>query len=154
MDITMTSAEALEWIIDFLESKNIPYLICGGLAAIAYGSQRPLHDIDLYVPEKNYKAVVDFGRKFITYGPERAITNQWNVEYVQFNYYDQKIEVGSSNNIQIFDSIRNEWHQKSLDFNIYTEVTVLGKTVRVIDKQQLINYKEILGREVDKIDIQ
>lgn len=150
----MKSEEALKWIVDFLESDNIPYLICGGLAAIAYGSHRPLNDIDLYVPEKNYKAVVSFGRQFITYGPERAINNQWNVEYVQFNYHGQKIEVGSSNNIQVFDSTKNEWHQKDLDFNIYTQVDVLGKIIRVMDKQKLTSYKKMLGREVDKIDIQ
>ncbi len=154
METRVKSAEALKWIVDFLEANSIPYLICGGLAAIAYGSQRSLHDIDLYVPDKNYKSVVDFGRQFITYGPERAINSQWNVEYVQFNYNGQKVEVGSSNNVQVYDSTRNEWHKKDLDFNIYTQVNVLGKIVRVMDKQQLISYKTMLGRDVDKIDIQ
>jgi hypothetical protein len=92
MESKVNSAEALEWIIGFLESRDIPYLICGGLAAIAYGSQRPLHDIDLYVPEQNYQAVAEFGRKYITYGPERLTDSHWNIEYVQFNYVGQEIE--------------------------------------------------------------
>ena len=106
--IKMSREESLEWITDFLELKDIPYLICGGLAAIAYGSHRPLYDIDLYVPEKNYMMVVKFGRKYITYGPERLINEHWNVNYVQFNFKGQKIEVGSSKNLHIYDSTKQE----------------------------------------------
>ena len=65
----MKSAEALAWVIGFIEANDIPYLICGGLAARAYGSMRPLHDIDLYVPAIHYETVVEFGQKYTTYGP-------------------------------------------------------------------------------------
>jgi len=150
----VNSEKALEWIIGFLESKEFPYLICGGLAAIAYGSRRQLHDIDLYVPERNYEAVVEFGRKYITYGPERLTDTHWNVEYVQFNYMGQKIEVGSSKDIQIFDAEKHKWYQKDLDFKCYADVVVLGKFVRVMDKQTLIDYKRKLNREVDRADIE
>jgi len=92
--------------IDYLDSKNIPYLVCGGLAAIAYGSERALNDIDLYVPGSRYQAVVNFGDNFITYGTGRLHDNHWNVDYVQFIYKEQKIEVASNKNIQIFDAVR------------------------------------------------
>ena len=150
----MSREESLEWITDFLELKDIPYLICGGLAAIAYGSHRPLYDIDLYVPEKNYMMVVKFGRKYITYGPERLINEHWNVNYVQFNFKGQKIEVGSSKNLHIYDSTKQEWYQKKLKFNKYKKLTVLGKSVRIMEKQELIDYKQKLNRKVDQIDIE
>ena len=92
----MLENEALEWIVDFLESTDIPYLICGGLAAIAYGAHRPLNDIDLYVPHSDYQKVITFGQALISYGPQRLQSQEWNVEYVQFNYKGQKIEVGRS----------------------------------------------------------
>jgi len=151
---SVNSEEALNWIISFLESREIPYLICGGLAAKAYGSQRPLHDIDLYVADRNYEAVAEFGHKYITYGPERLTDHNWNVEYVQFKYMGQKIEVGSSKDIQIFDAIKHEWHQEELDFEKYTEIDILGKSVRVMEKQTLIDYKRKLNREIDIADIE
>ena len=150
----MKPEKALEWIVNCLESRDIPYLICGGLAAMAYGAQRPLQDIDLYVPEKNFKAVSDFGHEYNMYGPARFINDHWNVEYVQFKYMGQKIEVGSSLNIKIFDSINHEWLQQHLDFNQFTEVTIFGILVRVMEKQLLIDYKRKLNRTVDKIDIE
>ena len=150
----METKQALSWIIDFLESNNIQYLICGGLAAIAYGSNRPLHDIDLYVPEQHYQSVIEFGHTFISYGPDRFCDKHWNIEYVQFNYKGQKIEVGSSKDIKIFNSNNHEWHHEILNFNLYTEIIVLGKKVRIMDKEVLVNYKTMLNRKVDKEDIQ
>ena len=150
----MNSTDALRWITDFLESNNIPYLICGGLAAIAYGATRPLYDIDLYVPEQDFKRVCDFGREQITFGPQRFIDNHWNVEYVQFIYSQQKIEVGSSQNIQIFDTSEQRWDRQVPDFNRYENIRVLGTTVRVMGKQSLIDYKRKLNRQVDRLDIE
>ena len=150
----MSEHEALEWVVDFLDSENIPYLICGGLAAMAYGSKRALNDIDLFVPESMYQAVVRFGQAFITYGPERLHDAHWNIDYVQFTYKGQMIEVGSNKDIQIFDAISQKWHPITLDFNDYNNILLFGKTVRVMTKETLIDYKSKLNREVDKIDIE
>jgi len=146
--------KALTWIIEYFEFNNIPYLICGGLAAIAYGSQRPLNDIDIYVPDSKYQEVVNYGKEFISFGPERFKNKYWNVDYVQFNYMGQKIEIGSSENVEIFDAFKHEWYRKELDFDMYTRVVVFGKELRVMKKNYLIDYKRKLDREVDKIDIE
>lgn len=150
----MKSNKALEWIVDFLETKNIPYLICGGLAAIAYGSTRQLHDIDLYVSSERYLEVVAFGEEFNSDGPKRLHDANWNVEYVQFFYEDQKVEVGSSDNVGVYDAIGRTWFQKHLDFTNYMDAVVYGRKVRVMDKASLIEYKKKLNREVDIIDIE
>ena len=149
----MGTTTALDWIIDFFDSRNIPYLICGGLAAIAYGSKRALNDIDIYVPENKYQLVVDYGRDYISYGPGRFKNEHWNVDYVQFIFRNQKIEVGNSSEVMIFDDIRQEWHQEELDFDNYTSVVFSGKKVRLMTKVDLIAYKSKLNREVDKIDL-
>lgn len=40
---------AAQWIVGLLRDRSIPFLICGGLAAKGYGSERELNDIDLFV---------------------------------------------------------------------------------------------------------
>jgi len=34
---------AAQWIVELLGDRNIPFLICGGLAAKGYGSERDLN---------------------------------------------------------------------------------------------------------------
>jgi hypothetical protein len=52
---------AAQWIVELLRDRNIPFLICGGLAAKGYGSERDLNDIDLFVPGEDFSAVVQAG---------------------------------------------------------------------------------------------
>jgi len=145
--------KAYEWILDILESKDIPYLICGGLAAIAYGSKRPLNDIDVFVSKANYRDLVEQGREYVTFGPERYKDQFWNIDYVQFTVGGQKIEIGSNDRAKIFDATKNEWVPISIDFDSYSIIRVLGKEARIMKKSELIEYKRKLGREVDIVDI-
>ena len=48
---------------------------------------------------------------------------------------DQKIEVGSSKNIEIYDAVKGKWHHENLDFSKYTELVILGKRVRLMEKK-------------------
>ena len=149
----MSKKRAFNWIIDILESNNIPYLICGGLAAIAYGSVRELNDIDIYVSKCHYKQVSDQGGKFITFGPERYEDKFWSVDYVQFTYAGQKIEVGSDDNIRIFNSMNNCWEKEIMDFSQYSREILFERDVKIMKKNDLIAYKNKLGRTVDQEDI-
>ena len=52
---------AAQWIVGLLRDRNIPFLICGGLAAKGYGSERDLNDIDLFVSGEHFSSVVQAG---------------------------------------------------------------------------------------------
>ena len=43
--------KALIWITDIIKKHHTPFQITGGLAAIAYGANRPLLDIDIDIPD-------------------------------------------------------------------------------------------------------
>ena len=149
----MSAAHALNWMIDILESSNISYLVCGGLAASAYGATRPLNDIDIFVPADHYADIVEYGRPYITYGPQRYRDQFWDVDYVQFCIEGIKLEAGSDELVQIYDALNNEWRPLSIDFNRYSVATLLGRDVRVMHSDDLIKYKRMLAREVDLLDI-
>ncbi|NRB40396.1 MAG: hypothetical protein HRU20_18330 [Pseudomonadales bacterium] len=149
----MSEESAFNWIIDVFESNDIPYIICGGLAAIAYGAIRELNDIDIYVPKSCYQNVCKFGEEYITFGPERYDDNFWSVDYVQFVFESQKIEVGSDDNIKIFNSKKKIWEREVLDFSIYSVIELFDRQVRVMRKNDLIDYKNKLDRTVDQADI-
>jgi len=149
----MNSKKALHWICNLLDGKQVPYSICGGLAAISYGSKRELNDIDIFIPDRYFDEIFPSIKEFITYGPFSYKDNYWQVKYAQLSYYDQKIEIGSDKNVMIFDTITNTWRPLTIDFDNTVLKTVYGVKVKVMDKNSLISYKTMLSRAVDIEDI-
>ncbi|WP_234238453.1 nucleotidyltransferase family protein [Billgrantia desiderata] len=144
---------AAQWIVSLLRSGNIPFLICGGLAAKGYGASRPLHDIDLFVPAESFAQVVAGGQAFISKPARRYKEEGWDLEYVQFLYEGVKIEVGNASGASIYDVGRQVWTELAIDFSRYRPMTLLGLELPMMQKEDLIQYKTMLGRVVDEQDI-
>lgn len=149
----MKNLPALNWIIDFLNREGISYVVCGGLAAQAYGATRELNDIDLYVPDEHLPAVAKFGASYITYGPEHHRGEQWDLVYVKFDYHGQDVEVGSAKECKIRKLHSSDWITKKIQFDNYELHELYGVQLRVMAKDELVAYKCILGREVDLEDV-
>ncbi|WP_281648739.1 hypothetical protein [Parendozoicomonas sp. Alg238-R29] len=145
---------ALGWITNYLSAESIPYLITGGLAARAYGSLRPVADIDIYVPAIFFKKVTEFGKEFIQWGPDRYRDDSWDLDLIELDYHGQSIEVCNAGDIQYFDTRTDMWVQQYTDFSEYESAELFGNKVRVMSKQKLVAYKSALGRDVDLSDIQ
>lgn len=77
---------ALRWIVDILDSHNIPYQISGGVATRFYGARRKINDIDIDISEKYFPVLKNlFGDKII-WGPEKSISSEWIINTMQVNY--------------------------------------------------------------------
>lgn len=144
---------ALRWIAEILQRHDIPYQICGGLAARAYGGTRSLNDIDLYMPMLKFNLIRPQVESAVTWGPAYEKSALWDLTYVKMVYADQKIEIGDSAATKIFNAAEQCWVKQVIHFeqSVYTEI--FGVRVPVMPKEQLISYKAILAREVDQIDI-
>lgn len=145
--------KAITWIIEFLEENKIPYIICGGLACIGYGSNRALHDIDFYVPKKDFAKVVEFGKDYISMSACRVQNINWDIEFVQFTYKGIKIEIGSDNNIKTCNRKNGGWFHEKIKFDKYSLINLYGRDLKVMNIEDLIEYKSRLLREVDKLDL-
>jgi hypothetical protein len=146
---------ALEWIVEKAGEHELPYQVVGGLAAIAHGGSRPLHDIDLYMPIgdphwPDFLAAID---TYVVWGPEAVVEGPWDLTYLKINYYGQKIEIGGSESLRIRSCTTGEWVEQVIDYRSSVSRRVLGCTVAVMPLAQLIAYKNILGREVDQQDV-
>ena len=75
-------------------------------------------------------------------------------EIVEFSYEGQLIEIVNAGNTVFRNPETNQWEQEIINFEDSELVEVLGISVPLIPKQQLIAYKKKLGREVDLIDIE
>ncbi|SFR57571.1 hypothetical protein SAMN04488073_2987 [Marinobacter gudaonensis] len=144
---------AAQWIVELLRDQNIPFLICGGLAAKGYGSERTLNDIDLFVPGECFSAVVEAGQEFVSKAAAHRQEEGWDLTYVQFNYEGIKVEVGNADGPQIFDAGKADWVPLEIDFSRYAIVRLLGIDLPLMLKDDLIKYKSALSRPVDIEDI-
>ncbi|MAX32870.1 hypothetical protein SAMN05216571_104280 [Onishia taeanensis] len=144
---------AAQWIVGLLRDRNIPFLICGGLAARGYGSERDLHDIDLFVPGEHFLSVVQAGQAFVSKAAAHRQEEGWDLTYIQFKYEGVKVEVGSADGPQIFDASHQGWVPLGIDFSRYVTVNLLGLELPLMPKEDLIQYKSVLSRPVDIEDI-
>ncbi|MCE8002897.1 nucleotidyltransferase [Billgrantia ethanolica] len=145
--------EAIKWIAGLLRNRNIPFLICGGLAAKGYGSERDLNDVDLFVPDDRFSEVVEAGQEFITKPAAHYREEGWDLTYVQFKYEDIKIEVGCAAGASIFDKESQTWIPLDIDFSRYETRYLLGVELPMMLKEDLVRYKLALSRQVDLEDV-
>ena len=144
--------EAFHWIIRILKKYEVPYQISGGLAAKIYGSSRPLADIDIDISEEKFVDILPDVKPYIIFGPERFRNENFDLSLITLNYMGQEIDL-CSQHVKIRDAKTGEWHDNSTDFSRYELQEVYDITIPVIKKDDLVNYKKILGRPVDLEDI-
>jgi len=147
--------EALRWIIGLAASLDTPVQFCGGLAAMVYGSSRGLNDIDLFVPASSFRQIVSRGSAYISKPAQRYKDESegWSLEYVQFMFKGIKIEVGSADNIQIYNREESCWEPLNIDFGKSVDSCLFGVDITVMPCDKLVEYKRKLGRKVDMVDI-
>jgi hypothetical protein len=153
-DVIACQAAALRWISGQIERHRLPYQIVGGLAAIAHGSRRPLHDIDIYMPLGDAaEAFIEDVAGHVNWGPRAVIEGPWDITYMKLTHGGQKIEIGDSRAPRIRDRGTGAWIEQRIDFEASVICEVLACRVPVMPRDQLIAYKRVLDREVDRSDI-
>ncbi len=144
---------ALRYIVNILNKNKVRFQIVGGLASVAYGTKRKVRDIDIIIHEKDFKKIVPDVKRYIVEGPERSKSDTWDCYYLELNYRGTVIEFGGAKTSKMFDKKSNLWTNFKINLEKPVTKNFLGIRIPVIPKKQLIKYKKILGRKVDKIDI-
>jgi len=145
---------ALKWLKDLLEAEGVEYQIVGGLAATIHGGIREIADIDLYIRNSDANKVLARVSQFISKPLAHYTEYGWDLEYFQLVYQNQKIEIGLSQSTKIQSALDGSWHKLEIHFSESVVKLYQGIELLVIPVHRLVEYKRILGREVDLIDIQ
>lgn len=147
------AADALRWITRLVEGAGITFQAVGGLAARAYGADRPIVDLDFYVLGEDFEALLVAAGDACVWGPERYRDNTWDLTFARLRWGGVPIEVADATGAQYFDRIRNQWITQDIDFHRSETRTVLGTPIPVMPKAQLVAYKKGLARSVDLQDL-
>lgn len=144
---------ALKWITDLLNRLDIPYQTVGGLATKCYGSTRPLHDIDFYVPGNEIPKLEKELTEYIEFGPAHHRDENWDLVFMKLNYNGYQIEIGDASRARYFDSQSQQWVKEEINFSESDIIEFDGINLPVMPKQDLMRYKQRLDRKVDRIDL-
>jgi len=153
MAANTTLEEALEWIVGYLDRGPGLYQVAGGLAAKCYGADRPLHDIDIYVPGKSLKDLAVGLSGYTEFGPEYHQDEHWRIVFMKLHYKGWQIELADAGQTAYFDYRANQWIKEEIDFKQSVRIEFKGIILPVMPKDRLIAYKQRLDREVDRLDV-
>jgi len=143
---------AFRWIVEILGRRQVSFRISGGLAVRAYGSERPLADIDIDIPDDKFQDILEDVNDCIVEGPQRLLDDNWDIYLMVLNREGQDIDICSAT-AKIFNQTTNNWDIEVADLSKFEMKELYGLKVPVIPKEELISYKKKLGREVDLEDV-
>ena len=146
--------DAFKWIIGILIRNKISFQISGGFAAMIYGSNRELFDIDIDMKGSDFDKLFSFVKDYIIFGPERYHDDSFDIDLLTLKYQGQRIDLSSSENAKMYNSITKKWQCCETDYADYEKKEIYGLVVPVIKRQELIEYKKIIGRPIDLEDVE
>ncbi len=147
-------SETLNWVTRLLADLAIPYQAVGGLAARAHGSKRPLIDIDLYVPDREaLERVVEATGPRVTRAPRHQVYEHRDLVILKVSHGDWDVEIAAADSARFRDRHTGAWREAGIRFDAGEPVEVAGVEVRVMPLPELLDYKEALGRDVDRQDV-
>lgn len=133
--------EAFRWIVKILRKKKIPFHISGGFAAKIYGSQRPLNDIDIDIPDKKIKEILPEVQKYIIDEGSYKTKVFDSPHDLTLKYKGQVIDITGANTERIYNIKKKKWTHEFRDFGKCEEKKVFGLTVPVLPREDLLKYK-------------
>lgn len=146
--------DALEWISGFLDELGIPFQVAGGLAAIAHGSRRPLHDIDIYVPGGSLERLLPhLDDEHLSRGPLHHRDEHWDCVFVELHHAGVEIELADADRTRYRAGEEEPWHDAEVDFDGGVRREVYGVELPVMGRTELVRYKRRIGRDVDVEDV-
>jgi hypothetical protein len=145
--------EAFIWIVNLLRKHHIPFQISGGFAAKIYGSNRPLADIDIDIPDKKIFEIKDEVKKEIIYGPKRYQDHEFDLILMTLKYKGQEIDLCGADSQKLFNKKTEKWEAERNDLSKATKKKAYNLIVPFTPLKDLIRYKKKISRDVDIQDV-
>lgn len=144
---------ALKWIISILNKHHVPFQIAGGFGARLYGSRRPVNDIDIDIPNENFKDILPEIREFITFGPARYRDEKWDLDLITLDYKNQLIDISGAFGAKLYNETSKNWQPYPCQFETAHLIKMFGMDLPVMNPHDLIAYKGLLNGAHQKEDI-
>jgi len=150
-DLTSSQLDALKQLVKILSANQIKFVVIGGLAAIAWGSRRPLADIDILVDGQDLSKLQELLKNQVTTPIQHYRTQDWDIWQLVIELNGIGVDICDADNFYVINS--GEKHQLGSYVDAPESRSVDGVRLPVIPKPELISYKRLLNRAVDQEDL-
>jgi len=147
------AAEAMAWLADLFRDQDVRYAAAGGLAARAWGATRPLVDLDFYVHGEDLDRIETDLAPYVV-RPLTGIRNDhWDLSFMRLEYSGIPLELSVAEGARYREAATGEWHDACPTFSACPERELLGVKLRIMDRDDLVEYKRRVDRAVDRADV-
>lgn len=149
--ITPAQTHALRELSETLHANNVPFVIIGGLAAIAWSAKRPLVDIDIQIGSVDLAKARELFSESLQTDIRHYVSEHWDITQMVINLHGTGIDICQAEAFYIVVKGTRVLVPNSI--NDAVGKVVNGIPIPVMPKAELINYKRVIARSVDIEDI-
>lgn len=150
-EIDVKQHRALSYLSGKLQMHGVPFVIIGGLAAIAWGAKRQLADIDILVNSKDFIRVSDLFYHELRVRPRHYTKNNWDIQQFILEINETTVDVCDGDRLFFYkDNIK---HKLRNNINNPVIREICGLNVPVVPLAELVRYKRLIARPVDLEDL-
>lgn len=139
------SPETIQRIMDFLNKRNIPYMLIGGLTLSIWGETRVTHDADFKVSID--MPLADFRKQVLEYFPERPMNIPVHMQSPHVVHIWASPDVAVDILVSIFD-----YEREAIKRAVHAEI--MGVATRICTAEDFIIHKAIANRKKDWLDVE
>ncbi len=139
-------------IIENFESRGIPYQVTGGIAGNVHGSTWPPHDIDLEIGAADFETVAKLFDTEMIQPPHHFLGEEFDLWLMTLSIDGIDVDINSAEECYL---ITKDGRRVlcAIDLGKSERLQFLGLELMVQPLEDLIAYKQLIGRTKDVADL-
>ncbi len=146
-------AAALGRVCSLLDECGIPFQVAGDVAAAAYRSTRPVHGVELFIAAEHVPALLRAAQEHVVDYPWRRRDDAWDRVALSLSYDGVTVAVCVVEAARFREAATGEWRDADIDLASSETLKVCNVEVPVIPREQFLDWKRRLDREIDRRDL-
>ena len=146
-------AAALRWVCGLLDECAIPFQLTGDVAAAAYGAPRPVRSLELFIAAEHVPALLRGAEEHVVDYPWRRRDAAWDRVALSLSFDGLTIDVCVVEAARFKEAATGAWRDAAIDPAASVTVRVRDVEAPVMPREQLLDQKRRLDREVDRQDL-
>jgi hypothetical protein len=151
IELTASQERALRRLVGLLDAAGACYQFTGGFAGNLHGSRWPPHDLDIDVARADLPQVAELLGPYTTWPLGLYVDDEFELQLLRAEMEGQAIDVSQAE--EAYARVGGRRVPLGVNLARRERVGVLDLEVWVQPLEELIAYKELLGRSADLADL-